>query len=207
LDYELEQTGHEGVARVELWGTRDGGRSWQKYAADDDNRSPLVVTVDGEGLYGFRMVVQTAAGQSEFPPQSGEQPELWVGVDLHRPVATLTSIDPAGGAGGELMLRWEADDDNLAPRPIALFYSSRPGGPWTAIATNLANTGEYAWSLERYVPPRIYVRLEARDTAGNLAAFQTNEPVTVEYGQSMARASSVQAVPSAMAWPAADSAR
>jgi len=27
------------------------------------------------------------------------------------------------------------------------------------------------------VPKRIYLRIEARDTAGNLAAFQTREPV------------------------------
>jgi chitodextrinase len=41
----------------------------------------------------------------------------------------------------------------------------------------LENTGEYAWRVERYVPARFYIRVEARDTAGNLAAFQTREPV------------------------------
>jgi hypothetical protein len=41
----------------------------------------------------------------------------------------------------------------------------------------LENTGEYAWRVERYVPARFYLRIEARDTAGNLAAFQTREPV------------------------------
>ncbi len=64
-------------------------------------------------------------------------------------------------------------DNNLEPRPISLFYSSRSTGPWSAIATNLENTGEYAWRVERYVPTRFYLRIEARDTAGNLAAFQT----------------------------------
>ena len=85
-----------------------------------------------------------------------------------------------GSASGELMVRWEADDDNLEPRPISLFYSSRPAGPWTTIATNLENVGEYTWPLERHVPRRFYLKLEARDTAGNVAAFQTSEPVVVE---------------------------
>ncbi|HEX3602226.1 MAG TPA: hypothetical protein VHU84_18880, partial [Lacipirellulaceae bacterium] len=54
---------------------------------------------------------------------------------------------------------------------------SRPTGPWSVIATNLENTGEYAWRVERYVPARIFIRIEARDTAGNLSAFQTREPL------------------------------
>ena len=181
LEYELAEVGDRGVARVELWGTRDAGKNWQKYAVDDDNRSPLEVTVDGEGEYGFSIVVVAAGGLGGFPPQPGDTPELWVGVDLAPPQAQILSVDATrGGANGELQVRWEADDDNLEPRPISLFYSSRPAGPWTTIATSLENVGEYRWPLERHVPRRVYLKLEARDTAGNVAAFQTSEPVVVE---------------------------
>src|SRR4029079_14200060 len=76
-----------------------------------------------------------------------------------------------------LILKWRAQDNNLEQRPISLYFSSRPAGPWSAIATSLEYTGQYAWRVERYVPTRIYLRIEARDTAGNLAAFQTREPV------------------------------
>jgi hypothetical protein len=184
LQYELQEVGRWGVSKVELWGTRDGGRSWHLYATDDDNRSPLQVTVDGEGLYGFRIVVYSAAGTATFPPQSGDQPELWVAVDLHRPTVELTAIEPGSGNQADyLILRWRAEDDNLQPRPISLFYSSRPAGPWSAVATNLQNTGEYAWRLERHLPARFYLRLEARDTAGNLAAYQTAEPVLLQRPQ------------------------
>ena len=166
------------MSTVELWGTRDGGQTWNRYAQDDDNRSPLVVTVDDEGLYGFRILVQNAGGAAVEPPRSGDEPELWVSVDLKRPIIELTAIERGeGNLADHLILRWRAEDNNLEPRPIALFFSSRPSGPWSAIATNLEDTGEYAWRVERYVPARIYLRIEARDTAGNLAAFQTREPV------------------------------
>ena len=133
-------------------------------------------TVDDAGLYGFRIVVESAGGAPAIPPRSGDAPELWVDVDLHQPTAELTSIElGTGNLADHLILRWRAEDDNLDPRPIALFYSSRPAGPWTAIATNLENTGEYAWQVQRHVPDRFYLRLEARDVAGNLAAFQTRE--------------------------------
>ena len=176
LEYDLDDIGRWGVTNVELWGTRDGGLTWHSYARDDDQRSPLVATVDEEGLYGFRIVVETA-GVVAQPPVSGERPELWVAVDLRRPAIELTEIERGqGNLADHLILRWRAADDNLEPRPISLFYSSRPAGPWSAVATNLEDTGEYAWRVERHVPARFYLRAEARDTAGNLAAFQTREP-------------------------------
>ena len=177
LEYELEKVGRWGVSNVELWGTRDGGQTWRSFARDEDQRSPMVVTVDEEGLYGFRIMVESS-GTTAVPPMSGDEPELWVAVDLNRPVAELTAIQPGdGNLADHLILRWRAVDDNLVPRPISLFFSSRPTGPWSAIATSLENTGEYAWRVERHVPTRFFLRLEARDTAGNLAAFQTREPI------------------------------
>jgi hypothetical protein len=177
LEYDLDDMGRWGVMNVELWGTRDGGRTWHRYARDDDHRSPFVVTVDEEGLYGFRIVVGSTGAVAQMPV-SGDEPELWIAVDLHRPVIELTAAQRGeGNVADHLILRWRAADDNLEPRPISLFYSSRPAGPWSAIATSLENTGEYAWRVERHVPARFYLRAETRDIAGNLAAFQTREPI------------------------------
>jgi hypothetical protein len=178
LEYDLVDEGRWGVSQVTLWGTRDGGKTWHTFARDDDNRSPLVATVDDEGLYGFRIVVDSVGGAPTVSPTSGDAPELWVAVDLQRPVIELTAIERGeGNLSDHLIFHWKAEDDNLEPRPIALFYSSRPAGPWSAIATNLEDTGEYAWRVERHVPERFYVRAEARDNAGNLAAFQTRAPI------------------------------
>jgi hypothetical protein len=178
LEYELEHLGPSGVSAVVLWGTRDGGQTWRNYTRDDDNRSPLVVTVDDEGLYGFRIVVESGGDSTAAPPAPGDQPELWVDVDLRRPIAELTAIELGNGdTADQLILRWRATDDNFEARPISLFYNSRPVGPWSAIATNLENSGEYRWRVERHVPAQFYLRLEARDAAGNLAAFQTRDPV------------------------------
>jgi hypothetical protein len=176
LEYDVE-VGRSGISKVELWATRDGGQTWFRVAQDDDNRTPLVVTVDDEGLYGFRLLVESADAPSR-PPVAGDAPELWVAVDLQRPIAEIIAIEQgAGNMNDHLIFRWRADDNNLEPRPISLFYSSRPSGPWSAVATSLENTGQYAWRVERHVPNRFFLRLEARDTAGNLAAFQTREPV------------------------------
>jgi hypothetical protein len=177
LEYDLDDADRWGVTKVVLWGTRDGGQTWRPYTRDDDQHSPLIVTVDAEGLFGFRIVAESA-GTAINTPNSGDAPELWVSVDLQRPVIELTAVERGeGNLSDHVILRWQVADDNLETRPISLFYSSRPTGPWSAIATNLHDTGEYAWRVERHIPTRFYLRAEARDTAGNLSAFQTREPI------------------------------
>ena len=140
---------------------------------DDDNRSPLVVTVDDRGLVRVQDCGAERGQRAGEVPRAGEEPELWVAVDLKRPIVELTSIERGeGNLADHLILHSRAQDNNLEQRPISLYFSSRAGGPWSAIATNLEDTGEYAWRVERYVPARIFLRIEARDEAGNLAAFQ-----------------------------------
>ncbi len=179
LDYEVDSIGSSGVAKVELWGTRDGGRHWANFGADNDNRSPLVVSVDGEGVYGFRVVIQSGNGLSGQPPRDGDLPEVWIGVDLTRPLVRMTALEP-GAEGGELVIRWEASDALLESRPVSLFYGDQPHGPWTAIASGLESVGSFTWRLDNRVPDRIYLRLEARDEAGNIGTYETPDPVSLD---------------------------
>jgi hypothetical protein len=181
MDYEVDAVGPSGIAKVELWGTQDGGRTWRSYGIDADNRSPIRAKVEGEGLYGFRVVVQSGNGLGGLPPVSGDRPDIWVVVDLTKPSVQLidTKIGEAQDAG-TLFIRWQATDNALAVRPITLQFSEKPGGPWSTIAAGLDNTGQYAWRPDNRVPDRIFLRIEARDEAGNVGAFESTQPVALE---------------------------
>ena len=50
LDYDIESVGTAGVAKVELFGTRDGGKSWSSLGNDPDSTSPFIVNVDGHRI-------------------------------------------------------------------------------------------------------------------------------------------------------------
>ena len=181
MDYEVDAVGPSGIAKVELWGTRDGGRTWTSYGIDNDNRSPIRVNVDGEGLYGFRIAVQSGSGLGGIALRSGDMPEVWVGVDLTKPQVRLTGAQAGEGPhAGELLIRWEASDAALASRPITLSFSDKPSGPWSIIAAGLENSGGYAWRPDNRVPQRIFLRIEARDEAGNTAIFDLPDPVPLE---------------------------
>lgn len=181
FDYELEATGRWGVAKVELWGTQDDGRSWRRFAIDSDRQSPIHVSTPGEGEYGFRLVVESVGGLDAPTPRPGDRPEAIVGVDLQAPRVTLGSARQGDGYfGDQLVIDWRADDRHLAERPIDLYYSSRPSGPWLPIATGLANSGRHSWRLQRHLPRSMYLRLEARDEAGNVGSVTTPQAIEVE---------------------------
>ncbi len=182
LDYDLESVGPSGVKQIELWGTRDGGRTWKRFAVDESKRSPLVVTVPEAGIYGFRLVVESGAGRSDSPPQSGDPPKIWIGVDLTKPTVRITSAAQGSDAdSNNLNISWQASDNMmLAARPISLSFSQTPGGPWIPMASGLANTGHYSWPIDNQTPSRIYLRIEARDEAGNIGVYETTQPVAVD---------------------------
>jgi hypothetical protein len=181
LDYDVQTVGPEGLSAVELWGTSDGGRTWTKWGVDPDKASPFDVEVNHEAVYGFRIVVVGKNGLATTTPQAGEAADIWVGVDLTRPTAKLTgAMYGQGEAAGKLDIRWQASEQNLGSRPISLAIGDRPDGPFTPIAAGLPNTGQYFWEYDPRSPRQIYLRLEVRDEAGNVAIDQLSEPIKVE---------------------------
>ncbi len=182
LDYDVSSVGSSGIARVELFGTRDGGRTWKSFALDDDNRSPILVSVDAAGIYGFRAVIQSGAGLGTPRPEPGALPEIVVGVDLTEPIARIVSAEQGTGTeAGTLTIRWTAEDLLLSAQPVSLSFSESPAGPWTAIASGLENTGQYTWRPDARVPEHIYLRLEVRDEAGNVAAVEAPEAISMDH--------------------------
>lgn len=168
LEYDVSSVGPSGIAKVEMWGTNDNGRTWRLCAVDDDKRSPIEVRVDQEGVYGFKLVVQSGTGRGNQAPQPGEAPQIWVMVDTSKPEASLKSIANVDkGQPGEVMITWEANDRQLAARPVSLMYSNRPGGPWFPIATNIENSGVYRWRADERALRQLQLRLVVKDAAGN----------------------------------------
>jgi hypothetical protein len=181
LEYDVETVGPEGLQAVELWGTTDGGRTWVKWGADPDKQSPFEVEVNNEAIYGFRIVIVGRNGLATSSPRPGEAADIWVGVDLTRPAARLTSAAYGqGDASGKLDIRWEASDANLGSRAISLSIGERPSGPFSPLAAGLPNNGQYLWEFDPRSPRQIFLRLEVRDEAGNIAVDQLTDPIKVE---------------------------
>jgi hypothetical protein len=205
LEYDVDSVGPSGIGRVELWGTRDAGKTWRNFPLDNDNNnlSPLRVDVKEEGVYGFCVVVTNGAGLGGKPPKSGDLPDLWVGIDLTKPTARIVSAQQGTDAeAGQLIISWQADDRTLAARPVTLSFSQTRTGPWLPIASGLENTGRYAWTIDGRTPPQFYLRLEVRDEAGNVGTHETTEPIAIDQSRPTIRVRDIRPISQTSVRPA-----
>jgi hypothetical protein len=180
LDYEVTKVGPSGVGRVALYLTKDDGRTWEPFGEDADLKPPMTANLPGEGIYGLRLVVTSRAGLGGRPPQLGDLPQMRIEVDTTPPATRLFYPQPDPSRRDALILTWSASDRSLAPNPITLQWAERPDGVWNNIATDLTNTGRYVWQLAPNMPYRVYLRVTARDLAGNVGVDESPEPVLID---------------------------
>jgi hypothetical protein len=206
LAYDVDQKGPSGVSKAEIWVTRDEGRKWERWSTTEKTESPITVDLatrnnaQVEGTYGLKIVLLSGAGLSKGPPVSGDAPDMRVDVDLTPPVVKIYEPVPDPNSKDTMLLRWQAVDRNLANDPITLEWAEQPDGPWNPVAANdsgtggsgaakrLANSGQYAWHLPSSFPThRVYLKVTARDTAGNIAEARTPHPILVDMNKPVAR--------------------
>ena len=180
LSYDINAIDPSGVGKVDLWITENQGSSWQLWGSDPDKTSPFPVEVSDEGLFGFRVVIHSRDGLTGVGPSSGDDADMWVRVDTQSPLAQITSVPYGRGKEvGRLVINYRAADPFLTLRPVRISYSRAPQGPWTIIEDNLRNDGRYLWKVDRAVPDRIFLRIEAIDQAGNVGTHVLSQFVDV----------------------------
>jgi len=178
LNFEVKDVGPSGLSCVELWYTQDG-REWKKHEVPTQTQS-YVIEVDGEGMYGFTLLGRNGVGLSKNPPAPGDQPQMWVVVDLSKPDLRLLETSPQlSSKTPQMTIRWKATDKNFGRQPISLSYAEKEEGPWKPIASNLENTGKYNWQMPSGLA-RVLIRVEATDLAGNSSSVQSSKPILLD---------------------------
>lgn len=212
LGYDVESRGPSGISRLDLWVTRDDGRTWLKWSQHDGKAASVRVNLNvpanphPEGAYGFRVVPVSGAGLSEREPAAGDAPDLRVVVDVTPPHLDLfpPTGDPA--SPDTLVIPWKATDKNFGEAPITIEWADKPSGPWQPVAAagevvqaqatapqarRLPNTGQYAWRVPAGLPPRVYLKVSARDAAGNVREVVTRDPILVDLVKPRAKISGI----------------
>ena len=106
---------------------------------------------------------------------------MWVVVDLSKPDVQVEDVKLSiNGKAQQVDIRWKATDKNMSRQPITLSYAEKEAGPWSIIATNVENNGQYTWPVPADAPSKFLVRVEATDLAGNVGRWETREPIPLE---------------------------
>jgi hypothetical protein len=197
IDYKIDDIGPSGLSVVELWYTRDG-RTWTRHGEDPKKAPPFEAKLPGEGIYGLTLVVKSGVGVGDKPPQPGDQPQMWIEVDLTKPVVQNVAAEAnRGHDSGTLTVTWKADDKNMAPQPITIYFAEQADGPWTPMAGGLDNTGRYIWRIPPNTPFKFFVRVEALDKGGNIGRADTKQAVIVDLSTPKGRLIGVEGVQAA----------
>jgi hypothetical protein len=192
MDYRIDQVGPSGVAKVEVWMTRDEGKSWQKLYEDKHCKSPAEFELPGEGIYGLVMVVTSGTGLGGATPTPGSPADCWIEVDTTKPTAHLVAVRSSQTEEGcFLQIQWTAEDKNLGAEPVHLSYATQAKGPWFPIAQNLRNDGSYRWTLPANAAGEFYVRLDVCDRAGNVTQCTLPQAVVVDTSRPKAKVLSI----------------
>lgn len=208
IEFEVAKVGPSGLGGADVYVTLDEGAHWNRVAGEPPLNLPpsidagsnvpvrgsVSVQLPNEGvIYGFIVAVKSRAGLARPAPHPGEPPQLRLELDLSVPKAEMYEPRPDPRQANTLLLLWSAVDRNLADHPISLEWADRREGPWNRIGgDNLPNalppgvppmehvTGGYIWRLPERAPSRVYLKLTARDTAGNAALALTEKPVLID---------------------------
>ena len=158
----------------------DGGTSWTSIVsnlANSGSYSWTVPSVNSQTVL-VKMSAVDAAGNTASAQSSSN-----LTIDSTSPTVSLTSL--TGGqiiAGGSTQaITWSASDNySLAANPISLSYSTDGGTSWTSIASNLANSGSYSWTVPSVNSQTVLVKMTAVDAAGNTASAQSSSNLTID---------------------------
>ena len=190
LQYDTSAISSAALAKVELWGTRDGGKSWALFGEDADRQSPVPAEVQGEGVYGFRIVVHSHDGKSTRRHSSARR-RKFAGVDLTAPTAVLLAAE---ATASDINIRWTSTDAFSAARPVSLAFGPTPQGPWTTITTGQAAHGAYTWKPGRETPELVFIQLLVVDEAGNIATSVSQQNVALPHHRPQGQILDVQPV-------------
>jgi hypothetical protein len=197
LEFDVDKFGPSGLGGVDVYVTTDDGATWQVLNLDAGAtvlppvdaragavRGSVTVPLVKEGVaYGYWVVVKSRAGLGKSGPHANDPPQIRIELDVTPPEATLLRPQADPARRDTLVLMWEATDKNLTNKPISLEWCDHPGpdAQWHFIGPEeLPNTGRFDWQPPSDIAPNVYLRLTARDTAGNKAVAQTPKPVLID---------------------------
>jgi hypothetical protein len=171
--------GNFGSTPIQPAYSADGGATWINIGSAIANSGSLSwVTPTGNGTnYKVRVtatdVVGFVASDVSLTP---------FGLDSTPPAVSLTTLNGGqtiAGNGATRAITWSASDANFGSSPIGIEYSANSGASWTSIASNLANSGTYNWTVSVADGTQYRLRITATDSVGNSATAASASDFTI----------------------------
>jgi hypothetical protein len=120
---------------VALYVSLDQGATWRFHSRVEPERGTFLFRAAGDGLYWF--AIRTIDAQGRAHPEGNPKPGLCVVVDT---VPPQLQLEAARGQAGEIIARWQIDDENFDPASLRLYYRVLPQAEWQTVAIEPSQT-------------------------------------------------------------------
>lgn len=168
IPFEVERkTGRYAEGLAVLYGSQDGGRTWERLQSVPVSRGAFVFAAPRDGEYSFAIRMTDPKG-SLLQPIRGSAPEMTVLVDTVAPVLRLEAVETSPG---QVSVAWTASDAAVDRESFRLEYVEGLSGARRAVACESSASGQARVSI----PPGSAAQLLASiaDTAGNRGEART----------------------------------
>ncbi|MEK7413006.1 MAG: hypothetical protein AAB263_06795, partial [Planctomycetota bacterium] len=162
------------LAKVSLFVTEDGGRTWHKAsdtAVPENAATVPTITFNAakDGTFGLWTSVTARNGTAEAEPTAGSLAKRELIVDRVAPALERLEATLGGTTDGQtnLALSWKVNDPNLGDKSVTIEVSTDQGKSFTARHSGSAE-GTTALAIAAGGAGEIQVRAIARDLAGNV---------------------------------------
>ena len=159
VDRNPNQGSYAEGSMVTLTPMPNGGWSFIGWSGDaSGNANPLVVTMDANKTITATFSDITVPATAVVSPSGGEFYDI----------------------GSEAALTWSAADGKGITSVDLLISRSGAGGPFSAIATSIANTGSYNWTVTGPTTANAFLKVIARDPSNNSSEDVSDAAFAIE---------------------------
>ncbi len=144
-----------------LFGSQDGGRSWEKLNTVPAASSSFTFSAPRDGRYSFAIRTTDAQGNLQQAIQ-GSDPELDVVVDTVAPDIRLDLLD---AGNGQVLINWITKDAAIVPQTLMIEFADGTDGRWKPVPLTAAASGQA--SVQAPAGSVVSVRSAVQDAAGN----------------------------------------
>jgi hypothetical protein len=114
-------------------------------------------------------------------PRSGQLPDKVLKLDTTPPKVRVFPVHASLNQPGTVLITWDAVDPHLDLDSVRVEYSL-DARQWHLITTGkqLETRGRLTWKVPKELPPKVFLRVSASDTAGNTGVAQTSEQTSID---------------------------
>lgn len=194
LQIKVQDAGPAGVAKAQLWFSRDNGGTWTGGPEVTSGFSSMAWTAPADGTFLLALVATDQSGNINPIPKGANGAQASILVDTVAPVIALTS--PFGVAdakasgegssrrifkpGDQVVVRYRVNDGAPAARGVSVLLQAQTDARWEVLAKDLPIDAPYTFAIPDIQTKTARIKVQALDTAGNQGETISAETFSVD---------------------------